>query len=88
MTNSAHDLPELCSQEGLDCTACTSSTARELARACPGLPGSLVARLFVQIHVHQECARMHGNFARAYSEALERKPAAGTGRIAAAAAAA
>ena len=87
MTNLAKDLPDLCIQEGIDCSACTSATARELARACPGLPGSLVARLFVQIHTDPACARMHGNFARAYSEALERKPAAGTRRMAAAAAA-
>lgn len=76
MTTTANHLPDLCVQEGLDCTVCTSSTARELARACPGLPHKLVTQLFVQIHTHPACARMHGNFAQAYAEALsERKPA-------------
>jgi hypothetical protein len=65
------DLPDICIQEGLDCHACTSSTARELARACPSLPGKLITQLFVQIHTYPACARMHANFSRAYSEAME-----------------
>jgi len=65
------DLPNICIQEGLDCHACTSSTARELARACPGLPGKLITQLFVQIHTYSACARMHANFTQAYSEAME-----------------
>ena len=65
-----HDLPDICVQEALDCTSCTSATARELARACPGLPGKLVAQLFVQIHAYSACARMHRNFAQAYAEAI------------------
>ncbi len=64
-------MPDLCVQEGVDCTSCTSSTARELARACPGLPVRVVAQLFVQIHVHAACVRMHRNFTNAYAEALE-----------------
>jgi hypothetical protein len=64
-------MPDLCIQEGLDCASCTSSTARELARACPGLPGRLVAQLFVQIHTHSACVRMHANFGRAYADALD-----------------
>ena len=72
MTRSAEQpLPDICIQESLDCHSCTASTARELARACPGLPGKLVTQLFVQIHVHSACARMHANFARAYSGVLE-----------------
>jgi hypothetical protein len=64
-------MPDLCVQEGIDCTSCTRSTARELARACPGLPVRMVAQLFVQIHVHAACVRMHRNFTDAYAEALE-----------------
>lgn len=70
MTTPASNLPPVCVEVGLDCYTCTSSTARELAKACPGLPGKLVAQLFVQIHVHAACARMHRHFARAYDEAL------------------
>lgn len=103
MTNSVANLPgpsvpELCVQEGLDCITCTSSTARELARACPGLPGKLVTQLFVQIHTHAACGRMHRNFAQAYERAHQEalklarplaKPAAmATGRTLAAIAAA
>jgi hypothetical protein len=65
-TSAVPDLPALCIQEGIDCHVCTSSTARELARACPGLPGQLITRLFVQIHTYEACARMHTNFTRAY----------------------
>lgn len=72
MTRSAEQaLPDICIQEGMNCHSCTASTARELARACPGLPGKLITQLFVQIHVHSACARMHANFTRAYSEEME-----------------
>ena len=69
--SSAVALPDICIQEALDCNACTASTARELARACPGLPGKLITQLFVQIHVHAACSRMHANFANAYAQASE-----------------
>jgi len=62
----APDKPALCLQEAIDCLSCTQSTARELARACPGLPGKLITQLFVQIHTYPACARMHANFTRAY----------------------
>jgi hypothetical protein len=65
------DLPDICIQEAVDCHACTATTARELARACPGLPAKLVTQLFVQIHVHAACTRMHANFAQAYTEAMD-----------------
>jgi hypothetical protein len=71
MTTPASNLPQICIEVGLDCYTCTSSTARELAQACPGLPGRLVAQLFVQIHTHAACASMHRHFARAYEEAQE-----------------
>ena|SRR5580704_11641475 len=64
-------LPDICVQEGMDCNSCTSSTARELARACPSLPTKLITQLFVQIHTYSACARMHANFTRAYAEAME-----------------
>jgi hypothetical protein len=63
---SAPDLPALCIQEAIDCQECSSSTAKELARACPGLPGKLITRLFVQIHTYPACGLMHANFTRAY----------------------
>ena len=68
-TSVVPDIPAMCVQEGLDCRVCTSSSARELAKACPGLPEKLVTRLFVQIHTDAACAPMHSNFARAYIEA-------------------
>jgi hypothetical protein len=71
------DKPALCLQEAIDCHSCTASTARELARACPSLPNKLISRLFVQIHTHAACARMHANFTRAYIEAGELAAASG-----------
>jgi hypothetical protein len=64
----------LCIQEAIDCHACTSSSAQELARACPGLPGKLITRLFVQIHTYPACGLMHANFTRAYIEAGTASP--------------
>jgi hypothetical protein len=69
MTRSAApDLPAFCSREEIDCQACTCSSGEELARACPGLPGKLITRLFVQIHTYPACGLMHANFMRAYIE--------------------
>ncbi len=65
----ALDPPATCVQEPVNCQSCTQSTARELALACPGLPGKLITRLFVQIHTYPACSRMHANFTRAYMEA-------------------
>ena len=74
-TSPGVDYPQACVETGLNCENCTSATARELARACPGLPPSSIAQLFVQIHVHSACSRMHRHFAKAYGEAapIERK---------------
>jgi hypothetical protein len=63
------DKPALCIQEAIDCHACTASTAKEIARSCPGLPRKLITQLFVQIHTYPACARMHSNFTQAYMEA-------------------
>lgn len=71
--------PSACSSIGLICTDCTASTARELASVCKGLSGKMLGQLFVQIHSHPACARMHAHFAEAYREAsrpVQRKPAA------------
>jgi hypothetical protein len=70
--------PNICLEVGLGCAACTSSSAREVARLVKGLRGKAIAQLFVQIHSYPECARMHAHFAAAYMEAsieTPRKPA-------------
>ena len=61
--------PQLCRDVGLTCESCTAATAHELARACKGLRGKMIGQLFVQIHPHPACARMHAHFAQAYREA-------------------
>ena len=61
--------PRVCFEVGLTCEACTESTGRELAQVCKGLPGRSLAQLFVKIHPHSACARMHGHFAASYREA-------------------
>ena len=61
------DYPTTCVEMGLDCESCTEASARELAKACPGLPQRVVVQLFVQIHTHAACARMHKHFAQAYA---------------------
>jgi hypothetical protein len=58
-----------CSEEGLSCQECTSTTARELAKTCQGLRGKMVAQLFVQLYPAPECSRMHAYFAAEYRAA-------------------
>jgi hypothetical protein len=69
--SSQNNPPAHCVEVGLNCESCTESSARELAQACPELPGKLVKQLFVQIHAYTACSRMYGNFSRAYAAALE-----------------
>jgi hypothetical protein len=63
---SENNHPQLCFDVGLSCEECTSSSARELARACQGLRGKMVAQLFVQIYPQAACARMLPSFVAAY----------------------
>ena len=71
--------PAVCSEAGLACETCVSSTARQLAGVCKGLRGKMIGQMFVQLYTEPACARMHGVFAEAYREAeeelaFERKP--------------
>jgi hypothetical protein len=62
-------IPQICSEVGLTCEICTAETARNLAAVCKGLPGKMVAQLFVQIYPNSACAPMHRRFAAHYQEA-------------------
>jgi len=70
-SSNQNDPAALCVELGLNCESCTAASARELAQACPELPGKLVKQLFIQIHAYSACTRMYGNFSRAYAAALE-----------------
>lgn len=61
--------PSLCEEVGLSCEACTSHTAREVARVCKGLRGKMVGQMFVQLYPNPACSPMHANFAQAYRDA-------------------
>ena len=61
--------PNICIEVGLTCEACTSHTAREVARVCKGLRGKMVGQMFVQLYPHPACSPMHANFAQAYRDA-------------------
>ena len=63
------NIPQICSEVGLTCENCTAETARNLAAVCKGLPGKMVAQLFVQIYPNSACAPMHRSFAVHYREA-------------------
>ncbi len=63
------NIPQICSEVGLTCEICTAETARHLAAVCKGLPGKMVAQLFVQIYPNSACAPMHRRFAAHYQEA-------------------
>jgi hypothetical protein len=65
----ANTYPHLCYQVGLTCESCTEETGRQLARTCKGLRPSMIGQLFVQIHPHSACSRMHAHFAAAYRQA-------------------
>ena len=66
---SSDNIPQICSEVGLTCESCTAETARNLAAVCKGLPGKMVAQLFVQIYPNSACAPMHRSFAAHYREA-------------------
>jgi len=66
---SNNNIPQICSEVGLTCESCTAETARHLAAVCKGLPGKMVAQLFVQIYPNSACAPMHRSFAAHYREA-------------------
>src|SRR5258708_6724277 len=53
------NIPQICSEVGLSCESCTAENARHLAAVCKGLPGKMVAQLFVQIYPSSACAPMH-----------------------------
>ena len=77
MENSGReDYPRICSEVGLDCESCTSGSARELAAICKGLRGKAIGQLFVQIHPHAACSRMHAHFAQSYFAASGAEAAA------------
>jgi hypothetical protein len=63
------NIPQICSEVGLTCESCTAETARNLAAVCKGLPGKVVAQLFVQIYPHSACSPMHRRFAAHYRDA-------------------
>jgi hypothetical protein len=63
------NIPQICSEVGLTCEICTGETARNLAAVCKGLPGKMVAQLFVQIYPNSACAPMHRRFAAHYQQA-------------------
>jgi len=64
-----NNYPQLCFETGLTCEACTRESAAQLARCCQGLRGKMIGQLFVQIHPHPACARMHAHFAESYRAA-------------------
>lgn len=61
--------PNACIEVGLTCEACTSNTARDLARVCKGLRGKMLGQLFVQLYPNPACSSMHAHFAQAYRDA-------------------
>jgi hypothetical protein len=63
------DYPRLCIEVGLACETCVETTAQDLARVCKGLRGKMIGQMFVQIHPHSACSRMHAHFAEAYGAA-------------------
>ena len=65
-TYSNDERPQICSEGGLACEDCTSTTAQQVAKVCKGLRGKMIGQLFVQIYTDSACARMHSHFAEAY----------------------
>ena len=71
---STDNIPQICSEVGLTCETCTAETARHVAAVCKGLPGKMIAQLFVQIYPNSACAPMHRRFAAHYQERPPRWP--------------
>lgn len=62
-------LLQICHDTGLSCEACSTASARNLARVCPGMRGKMIGQLFVQLYPDPVCAPMHAHFATAYRNA-------------------
>ena len=77
-TSPEKNYPQLCFEVGLTCRSCTEGTARQLAVACKGLRAKTIRQLFVQIHPHSACARMHSHFTASYLDASSEPPLAMT----------
>jgi hypothetical protein len=73
-----NNYPQFCFDVGLTCEGCTEETARQLAAVCTGLREKAIRQLFVQIHRHPACSRMHAHFAASYLKASLEPPAAMT----------
>ena len=87
-----HGLPrEECAAVELECHSCVQGTGQNVASVCHGLGSKELQQVFFQIYPDPHCAPMRHAFERAYREQfaarVERKPVAGTGRLAAVAAA-
>jgi len=65
--------PNICIEVGLTCEACTSNTAREVARVCKGLRGKMLSQMFVQLYPDPACSGMHSHFAQAYRDVSPRE---------------
>ena len=65
--------PRLCNEVGLACETCVEATAQNLALVCKGLRGKMIGQMFVQIHPHSACSRMHAHFGEAYRVANARQ---------------
>ena len=65
-------IPSICREVGLNCQECTANTAREVAKICKGLRGSMLGQMFVQLYPNPACSPMHGHFAQAYRNASPR----------------
>jgi len=68
MTAYDETYPSVCIEVGLTCEACTSFTAREVARVCKGLRGKALGQMFVQLYPDPACAQAHSNFAQVYRD--------------------
>jgi hypothetical protein len=74
-TSPEDDYPQLCFDVGLTCESCTAGTAGQLAAVCKGLLGRVIRQLFLQIHPHSACARMHLHFTTSYLASSSEPPA-------------
>jgi hypothetical protein len=84
---------ELCQQDELDCRACVSATAQNLAFVSPHLTPEGVLQLFQQLYRNSGCRDFAHTFAWAYwttvsGSTLHKPPAAETARVMAATSAA
>jgi len=64
-------LKDDCREEGLECSACVATAARDMAMVCQELDDRAAAALFLRLYTRRSCRSMVKEFQFAYRRNVE-----------------